>query len=392
MKEETIRIARQELYEQVWAQPLYKLAKNYHMSDVGLAKLCRRLKIPLPGNSYWQRVKFGKPVTRPPLPVENGVNEAKIRVMKQEDPPVDQNQYEEAQNKIVFEGLSENRIRVPSRLASPHPYVALTEKILRNAKHENSGMIYSRMDCLDISVSRGNLGRALRIMNALIKALEARGFKVLLPKKDESNPHSSYVTSVSILGETIEFGLREFIKRTEREPVPDEKKRYSWYYERYDYTPSGKLILSIKNSIGTGLRKNWSDGKKHRVEDSLNDFVVGLIKAAVDMRAWKLERERQHREWQEKERLRFEEEKRRREQEELFQCLSNDTSAWHKSRNIRAYADAVKHAVIKEHGEILSGSKLDKWLAWAYSQADRTDPLVQNYRYFLNANKLGPSN
>jgi len=381
MKEETIRISRQELYEQVWAQPIYKLAKNYHMSDVGLAKLCRRLKIPLPGNSYWQRVKFGKPVTRPPLPTVSGVNEAQIRVIKHEVPPVDQNQYDEAQTKIAFEGLSENKIRVPSRLASPHPYVASTEKILKNAKHENSGMIYSRMDCLDISVSRGSLGRALRIMNALIKALEARGFKILLNKN-----------SVSVLGETIEFGLRESIKRTEREPLPDEKKRYSWQYEKYDYHPTGKLILSIKNSIGTGLRKNWSDGQKHRVEDSLNDFVVGLIKAAVDMRAWKLERDRQHREWQEQERLRLEEEKRRREQEELLQCLSNDASAWHKSRNIRAYADAVKHAVIKEHGEILSGSKLDTWLAWAYSQADRTDPLVQNYRYILNANKLDRSN
>ena len=381
MKEETIRIARQELYEKVWAEPLYKLAKNYHMSDVGLAKLCRRLKIPLPGNSYWQRMKYGKPVTRPPLPVVNGLNEATIRVIKQEKLPVDQNQFEEAQAKIAFEGLSENRIRVPSRLNSPHPYVALTEKILKNGKRDDSEIIYNRRDCLDISVSQGSLGRALRIMNALLKALEARGFKVLLTN----------VTSVSVLGETIEFGLREFIKRTERAPVSDEKKRYSWLYEKYDYTPSGKLILSIKSYIGTGLRKNWSDGQKRRVEDSLNDFVVGSIKVAVEMRAWKLERERLgEREWQEQERRRLEEERLRREQEELFQCLSNDASAWHKSRNIRAYADAVKHAAIKEHGEILPGSKLDRWLAWAYSQADRTDPLVQNYGYILNANKLEP--
>ena len=38
---------RQELYEKVWQFPLRKLAVEYDISDVGLAKVCRKLEIPL---------------------------------------------------------------------------------------------------------------------------------------------------------------------------------------------------------------------------------------------------------------------------------------------------------------------------------------------------------
>ena len=61
-------------------------------------------------------------------------------------------------------------------------------------------------------------------------------------------------------------------------------------------------------------------------------------------------------------------------------------SSWHKSRNIRAYADAVKHVVILHHGEIKPGSKLERWLTWAHEQADRNDPTVKGLKSILEAN------
>jgi hypothetical protein len=39
---------REELYKKVWQFPLRKLAAEYNISDVGLAKICKKLKIPLP--------------------------------------------------------------------------------------------------------------------------------------------------------------------------------------------------------------------------------------------------------------------------------------------------------------------------------------------------------
>ena len=45
----------QQLYEQVWQQPVSKLALTYGISHVALAKVCRRLKVPLPGRGYWAK-------------------------------------------------------------------------------------------------------------------------------------------------------------------------------------------------------------------------------------------------------------------------------------------------------------------------------------------------
>jgi hypothetical protein len=39
---------REELYEQVWTDPVTKVAKRYAISDVGLRKICVDLEVPLP--------------------------------------------------------------------------------------------------------------------------------------------------------------------------------------------------------------------------------------------------------------------------------------------------------------------------------------------------------
>jgi hypothetical protein len=63
-----IKVTREELYEQVWTTPMTRLALNYGISDVALAKTCRRMNIPRPGRGYWQRVKAHVKVKRTPLP------------------------------------------------------------------------------------------------------------------------------------------------------------------------------------------------------------------------------------------------------------------------------------------------------------------------------------
>ncbi len=36
------KLSRQQLYEQVWSVPASRLATEFGLSDVGLAKLCKR--------------------------------------------------------------------------------------------------------------------------------------------------------------------------------------------------------------------------------------------------------------------------------------------------------------------------------------------------------------
>lgn len=64
------RYNREELYEKVWTTPVRILAREYGVSDVAIAKACRKLHIPLPGRGYWNKMAAHRPVEpRPPLPV-----------------------------------------------------------------------------------------------------------------------------------------------------------------------------------------------------------------------------------------------------------------------------------------------------------------------------------
>jgi hypothetical protein len=62
------------LYQRVWSEPLRILAQQYGVSDVYLARVCRILRIPLPGLGYWAKKNAGKPTrkrpTLPPVPSE----------------------------------------------------------------------------------------------------------------------------------------------------------------------------------------------------------------------------------------------------------------------------------------------------------------------------------
>jgi hypothetical protein len=63
MKSKERQIAREELYKLVWSEPITVLAKEFGMSDVGLAKVCKKLNVPKPYRGYWQLVEAGRKLT-----------------------------------------------------------------------------------------------------------------------------------------------------------------------------------------------------------------------------------------------------------------------------------------------------------------------------------------
>jgi len=64
----TRTVQRQVLYNQVWAQPMTKVAPEYGISNVALAKICKKFNIPYPWRGYWRRKETGKAVKLFPLP------------------------------------------------------------------------------------------------------------------------------------------------------------------------------------------------------------------------------------------------------------------------------------------------------------------------------------
>ena len=65
-------VDRNTLCEQFWADPVKVVAQCYGLSDVGLAKICKKLRIPIPSRDYWAKVKAGRVMKKVPLPPLRG--------------------------------------------------------------------------------------------------------------------------------------------------------------------------------------------------------------------------------------------------------------------------------------------------------------------------------
>ena len=62
-----LTLSREDLYELVWSKPMTELAQDFGLSDVALAKRCRKLGVPIPGRGYWARVAAGQAPRQPAL-------------------------------------------------------------------------------------------------------------------------------------------------------------------------------------------------------------------------------------------------------------------------------------------------------------------------------------
>jgi len=355
MHENNRTVTREELYDLVWSKPMSLLAKEFEISDVGLAKICKRMEIPRPTRGYWQKHKVGETppqIKLPPLS-EKGVTLVVIQ-------PTPKPKFLQEQVQKI------EKIPVPDTLENPHPLTQKTLKAFAKGKVSDYGNLLPKNDyCLDIHVSKEALQRACLIMDTLIRALEARHYPVSITSD------SPRKTVIMVRGETLDIGLEEKIRRVEHIPTPTEQKKhekYYWYIPRYDYVPSGQLTLRIKNADCQGVRQQWADGKVKRVEDHLGSFIASLepIVQAIDER--RKERERRHREWEEAERQRAEQHRLALLEEQKAKKLIKDVSQWIQAIQIRDYIGAIENDAVTVPG-------LDAWLSWARNYANCIDPI-----------------
>src|SRR5258708_19416863 len=68
MPQNPLTLTRQSLYDLVWSKPMSDLAKDFNMSDVGLAKRCRAVDVPIPYRGYWARKAAGQDPPKFPFP------------------------------------------------------------------------------------------------------------------------------------------------------------------------------------------------------------------------------------------------------------------------------------------------------------------------------------
>jgi len=359
-----VTLQRQELYDLVWSTPMSKLCQEYGISDVGLAKTCKRHQIPYPPRGYWAKVRSGCHTKQLALKPVSEEKLQEIQILKHPPQTADGSGRQEVVEAHAAERKEENRISVGEQLTDPHPLVDRTIRSLSSAKPGANGRVRPRAGrCLDVEVSPGLVDRAGRILDALVKALTARGYTVSVG--DEEVPK----TWVTVLEERMSLRLEEGLDR--------EEKIDSFFSHRheYSYAPNGKLTLRIDDIFGGNCRKQWSDSNA-TLENRLNTVVTGMVTAAKATRAVREANERREREWKEEARRREEREQRQRQQEARVQDFEQKLAAWERAERIRAFIAAVQARAIRRDGAIAPDGELDRWIAWALRRADRTDPVV----------------
>lgn len=368
-------LTREELYETVWSEPVSRLAQKYALSGNGLKKLCGRAGVQVPPVGYWQQKAHGKAPERPLLAAvpEKFIEPIAVPVWSPDlEPPPRSSDVEVL---VTQEESAEHRVEVPDQLRNPHRLVHHTGNVLKAAKPDEAGIVRSPWSerCLDISVAKGNVLRGLRIVNAMARAIEARGWSIKLGEARDQSTH------VGLLGQTVQIALIERTIRSEhavtRKDQEDLNKYGRSWGPKWDYRPSGSLELRLKETAGHGLRRAWVDLEDKPLEDQLNAVLVGIVLVADAKRTQQAAAERRQREWQEAERRRQEGEARRRQEAERLARLEAEVVAWSKSHQLRAYANAVERDAIERGLALEPGTEVYTWLGWARAHADRLDPI-----------------
>ena len=382
MEQEAVRTKaeRDVLYQEVWAEPVRTLADRYGVSDVALAKICKKMAIPLPGRGYWAKKKAGQEVPVKPLPALPRAAPAVLHINH------GVGGYRRSASREDTVGTA-RRVPVPETLTEPHGLVAQALRLLGDRKPTSGIITRPRRRCLDLLVTQATLDRALRVMDALLKALEGRGWtiEVTAPQEIEQPSHhwTRSVTRVSVDGEWIEFGLCEQ-EDVVRAPAPDPPKHLSDWQRDYwirdhtpapRYVPNGALSLQIKTGEGLGVRRTWRDGKSQLVEKCLASFIVHLEATAAAIKEQREREERRARERAEQQRRWEEERQRRWEEERRVKELHQQLERWRLVRDVRAYAEDIRATALAEGVSLPPG--VEQQLEWAVAWASRVDPIPQ---------------
>jgi hypothetical protein len=358
MTQTRIRLTRAELYEKVWATPVRTLAKEFGMSDVGLAKICRKHDIPVPPLGYWRKTETGHKVVRPPLsPAKNGLETLDIYVRERLPPEL---------AALAAEPAAE--IVIPTELS--HELVTRMEKLLANGKENEKKLIVPKNGTLShLLVSREQMPRALRIMNALFLALEERGQLVSWPKEEEA------ALTLVVDGETVRFCVLE-ITESLRHVLTAAEQKHPWMAPKSDYKLTGKLRFRVDNlPYSAGVRGAWADGKCQRLEKCIGDIVVGLRVAAAAIKKNRRETEERERRWEEERKQQEEQRRRAAEHKRKAEFVTELMRNWEEAQNVRTFVKALTECVGELELTDEEKSDIQQVVDWATEYAEFLDPL-----------------
>lgn len=277
---------RSELYALVWRKPVKKAALELGISDVGLAKACRRNDVPVPPRGHWAKLEAGK--SSPPIRLPRPDQDHVIQVTFKDPAKAARLKEREKSRAAEFEARTQQlepvAVVMPDVLQAPHPLVKatqvycarlaavaarynrlssmerLTRDIERPAPIEHGRLCLTGHGGLELTVSEARLDWALRFHDALFKALTLAGARIT---HEEPKDRQSRQVVARLAGEALSFTFREGYRRIEivgEELLKIRAKNQwanKWRHEgagKFTFTVTGMERLASKEWTGTAVQ------------------------------------------------------------------------------------------------------------------------------------------
>lgn len=311
------KMKRSELYAKVWSMPMTKLAAELSISDVGLAKACRRHAVPAPPRGYWAKLRSGQKPDQTPLPtpeLDVVVYFATTDPDEQARQKVIERERVEALSAHAKTAMTTVSVKFAESLDDAHPLVKATQRYCdripklveqykrrgvsawRTTKPEDRPPNdrygrYSLMGrgLLNITASLDSMDWVLRFYNTVFNALVAGGMVIAWreasAERKGGQPDGPTVEA-RFKGEAFSIEFSQGYRRVSLDSaeVAKKKKEEPWTRD-FEYRASEKLSFSI---LGTeyGARKTWQ-GTQEKLQGQVEEIVqtaFQLVPMQVELR------------------------------------------------------------------------------------------------------------
>ncbi len=378
------QLTREALYELVWSKPKTALAKELGVSAVALGKACARALVPVPPSGYWAARAVATRVRKIPLPPRGLGESDSVEIGRSvtwhyNEPAGDlpaPPEFPEPLEVIIERAKKQvGKASVTRSLEKPHPLVG---RLLEEDEERRKRATAARYPFQGPKFDAPPAKRRLRLINALFLALS----------RAKCHPYCRG-------DEAEELGAKVGHQYIAFSVVPAKRSRRA---DRLFGPDDTKARLPLRITVAAdcqcpaGLKTEWQDSEGSSLEDRLQDIAVHiLVFGELQYRArvlehyeWRTEQKRRHDEAARAARERAEQERREallRQEAARRDRLIMQAQNWQRAADIRALVSAVRnHSEAKLHPE-----ELERWVAWALSQADAIDVTRGPLPRLLNA-------
>lgn len=216
-------VSREELYEQVWARPMTRVATDYGVTSTALKKTCDRHKIPTPDRGYWAKLEHSKPVRKkPPLPrlAETKLDQVHINGTPSESLSEDVRKAEtEVRARLQSINLPDataTAARAGSDVKEPSILSATRRAISKGRPDAQGFKSIQGRGIVPLKIAPNSIDRALQLLTRIFALAEAGGYH---PKISDAG--------LELVTEdvAIAIGVEERPRKTPHEPTAAELKR-----------------------------------------------------------------------------------------------------------------------------------------------------------------------